>query len=107
MKKNQTAEKVILVFNGKRSGGKATLADGKVIEWQEAYIISAIKYGDYKGRLMKYKVSDSFADEIDKQLEDVNFGSLLSLEFAPDGKICSVTVLCDWYDSFSDNVSIV
>lgn len=81
------------------------MIDG-AIQWDEAYIISAIKFGDMKGRLMKYKVAESFADEIDKQLEEVNFGSLLSLEFAPDGKVCSVAVLCDWVDGVSDNLQI-
>lgn len=106
MKKSHTAEKVIIFNNGHRADGEAVLPDGKKIQWDSAYIISAVKFGDERGRLMKYKVAESSVEEIDKQLADVNFGSLLSLEFAPDGKVCSVNVLCDWYDSVSDSLQI-
>lgn len=94
MKQNFTEVKGALLKDGVRTAGKREI-DNRVIEWEEAYQITILPYGEAKGdSIRKYTVAPEYAEEISRQLENVYWGSIISLEF-DDKMVVSVTVLCD------------
>ena len=82
-----------------RNKGSAEI-NGKIVEWESAYQIVILPFGDTKGNIRKYSVLESECERIKSILEDVNWGAYISLDFAGN-KVSDVIINDDWYSSYN------
>lgn len=85
----------ILTYEGFREAGSANI-DGKDVKWEAGHIIGYIQLGD-KGKMLKSIIMPDRVEAIVKLLDNVNWGTVVTLHF--NGKYVSdVEIVLDWAD---------
>ncbi len=99
MKQNFNKVEGLLLDDKLRQKGSAEI-NGKTVEWESAYQIVILPFGDTKGNIRKYSVLESECDRIKSILEEINWGTYVCLEFAGN-KVSDVAIYQDWYASYN------
>jgi major membrane immunogen (membrane-anchored lipoprotein) len=87
---NETVQGLLLKDAYRKAGSKEI--DGKLVEWDDGYIISLLLVGGASAvDIKKYTVRSDHEDTIKMQLADVEWGSMITLSLE-DGKVVEVKV---------------
>lgn len=88
--------RAILVNDVFREAGSFKDPDGKTINYDRGYILTALPYGSKRPTdVRKYTVLPNAEDSISKMLENCGWGTLAELHL--DGnKIADLKILLDW-----------
>lgn len=106
MKQHFESVKGILLKDGLRKAGSFTTEKGELKEYGECYQVIILPVGSANGKeVRKYAVAETCVDNVKNILSETNWGAYISLDFT-EGKISNVTVIDDFFGSYSDNLQI-
>lgn len=81
-----------------RKAGEGTF-DGKLVKWDDAYIITILPLESTKMQVRKFVIAPSQIEYLTGKLDDIYWGTLAELVF--DGKyVTDVNILSDWLGAF-------
>ncbi|MGN0363882.1 MAG: hypothetical protein ACI4ET_13730 [Bilifractor sp.] len=85
----------LLIDIKNRKAGKFTSSDGREIEYPDADIILILPYPKTDGKVERLKISPSNVSKVLSKLDDVNWGSLITLTLS-NNLVIDVNIDLDW-----------
>lgn len=84
----------ILLNDSFREAGSSEI-NGKLVEWNKAYILTVLEYGNKRGEVRKYTVQPDLEDSISRQLANVGWGTLVEIHL-DNNRVVDVHIKLDW-----------